>query len=210
MMQACGLHAGEFDRLVEQRLVLHDAAGLEPAACREDQFRLGVLDPGGELLGGKAAEHHGMHRADPRAGQHRHHGFRHHRHIEDDAVAFGHAEILHDGGERLHLVQHLGIGEFGDALVPDCQRRIVDQRHLVGAAAGDMAVERVVAGVDHGAGEPAAVEPHGGIEHLFRRLDPVDLARRLGPKPSGSLSERAWTSWYRLVFWMFMASLPRP
>ena len=187
-----GLHAGQLDRLVEQRLVLHDAAGLEPAACREDQFWLGVLDPGGEFFRGKAAEHHGMHRADPRAGQHRHHGFRHHRHIEDDAVAFGHAEILHDGGERLHLVQHLGIGEFGDSACSGriCQRRIVDQRHLVGAAVGDMAVERVVAGVDHGAGEPAAVEPHGGIEHLLRRLDPVDLARRLGPKTLG-IPERA-------------------
>ena len=48
-----------------------------------------------------------------------------------------------------------------------------------------MAVERVVAGVDHGAGEPAAVKPHRGIEHLFRRLDPVDLARRLAPKALG-------------------------
>ena len=87
MMQACGLTLDKPDRLVEQRLVLHDAAGLEPAARREDQFRFGVFDPGRQLLGGKAAEHHRMHRADPRAGQHRDHGFRHHRHIEDDAVA---------------------------------------------------------------------------------------------------------------------------
>ena len=106
-MQACGLDAGKLDRLVEQRLVLHDAAGLEPAARREDQFRLGVLDPGREFLGREAAEHHRMHRADPRAGQHRDHRFRHHRHIEDDAVALGDAEIGHHGGERLHLMQHL-------------------------------------------------------------------------------------------------------
>ena len=93
-------------------------------------------------------------RADPRAGQHCNDGFRHHRHIEDDAVAFGDAEIGHDGGERLHLLQQLGIGKFRDRAG---ERRIVDQRHLIGAAAGDMAIERVVAGVDHGAGEPAAV-----------------------------------------------------
>ena len=110
------LHAGERDRLVQQRLVLHDAAGLEPAARRKDQLRLGVLDAGRKLLGGKAAEHHRMHRADPRAGQHRDHGLRHHRHIKDDAVALGDAEILHDRRERLHLAQHLGIGEAGDAL----------------------------------------------------------------------------------------------
>ena len=93
----------------------------------------------------------------------------------------------HDGGERLHLVQHLGIGEFGDAAG---QRRIVDQRQLIGASARDMAVERVVAGVDHGAGEPAAVKAHRGIEDLFRRLDPVDLARRLAPKAFG-IGQRA-------------------
>ena len=60
-----GLDAGKGDRFVEQRLVLHDAAGLEPAARREDQFRLGVLDPCCQLLGGEAAEHHRMHCADP-------------------------------------------------------------------------------------------------------------------------------------------------
>ena len=128
-----------------------------------------------------------MHRADPRAGQHRDHGFRHHRHIEDDAVTLGDAEIGHDGGERFHFMQHLRIGEFGDAAR---QRRIMDQRHLVGAPAGDVTVEGVVAGVDHGAGKPAAVQTHGGIEDLFSRLDPVDVARRLAPKPLG-ISERA-------------------
>ena len=187
MTQACGLDAGKPDRLVEQRLVLHDAAGLDAAARRKNQFRLGVLDAGRELFRGKTAEHHRMHRADPRAGQHRKHRFRHQRHIEDDAVALGDAEIGHHGGERLHLLQHLGIGEFRDRVG---ERRIVDQRHLIGAAARDMAVERVVAGVDHRAGEPAAIRAHRGIEDLFGRLDPVDLARRLGPKALG-VAERA-------------------
>ena len=71
---------------------------------------------------------------------------------------------------------------------------IVDQRDLIGAAVRDMAVERVVAGVDHAAGEPAAVDAQRRIEDLLRRLDPVDLARRLGPEALGIASERAWTS----------------
>src|SRR3954447_8238032 len=54
------LDAREPDGLVEQWLVLHDAAGLEPAACRKDQLWLGVLDPRRELFCGKAAEHYGM------------------------------------------------------------------------------------------------------------------------------------------------------
>jgi hypothetical protein len=177
-MQASGLCAGKPDRLVEQRLVVHDAAGLDAAACREDQLRLGVLDPGRQFLGREAAEHHRMHRADPRAGQHRDHGFRHHRHIEDDAVALGDAEIGHHGGERLHLVQQLRIGEFGDAAG---QRRIVDQRHLIGAAAGDMTVERVVAGVDHGTGEPAGRHGRGdapNTRRCSRRIRRADDRRR--------------------------------
>src|SRR6185437_10020540 len=73
-------------------------------------------------------------------------------------------------------------GEFGDRIG---QRGIVDQRELVGASARDMAVERVIAGVDHRAGKPAAVSAHRGIEDLLRRLNPVDLAGRLRPKTLG-------------------------
>ena len=186
-MQACGLTLDSLIASSSSGLYCTMRPGSSAAACREDQLRLGILDPGRQFFRRKAAEHHRMHRADPRAGQHRDHGFRHHRHIEDDAVALGDAEILHDGGERLHLLQHLRIGEFRDRVG---QRRIVDQRQLIGASARDMAVERVVAGVDHGAGEPAAIEPHRGIEDLLRRLDPVDLARRLGPKALG-IGERA-------------------
>src|SRR2546423_14442472 len=66
----------------------------------------------------------------------------------------------------------------------------MNQRHLIGAAAGDMTVERVVAGVDHGTGEPAAIQTHAGIEYLLRGLDPVDLPRGVSPKALG-ISERA-------------------
>ena len=179
-----GLHAGQFYRLVEQRLVLHEAAGLEPATGREDQLRFCILDARRQFLRGEAAEHHRMHSTNPRAGQHRDHRFRHHRHIEDDAVAFCDAEILHDGGEGPHLGQQFGIGEFGDRARPSQirQRRIVDQRDLVGAAIRDMTIERIVAGVDHGAGEPAAIEANRRVENFFRRLDPVDLPRRVAPK----------------------------
>ena len=161
--------------------------GSMPQLAEKISFGLASSIRRREFFRREAAEHHRMHRADPRAGQHREHRFRHHRHIEDDAVALGDAEILHHGGERLHLLEHLGIGEFRDRVG---ERRIVDQRDLVGASARDVAIERVVAGVDHGAGEPAAIRAHRGIEDLFGGLDPVDLARRLGPK-AFRVSQRA-------------------
>ena len=60
---------GQRDRLVEQRLVGDYAARLEAARRRYHQFWPGIVDARSELLGGEAAEHHGMHGADAR-GEH--------------------------------------------------------------------------------------------------------------------------------------------
>ena len=95
---------GERDRLVEQRLVFDHAAGLEPAARGQDHLRLGVVDADRELFRGKPAKHDGVYRADACASEHCDHRFRHHRHVENDAVAFDDAEITQDRNE------HLGLG----------------------------------------------------------------------------------------------------
>ena len=58
----------------------------------------------------KPAEHHGVHGADARAGEHRNHRLRHHRHVENDTVAFADAEIAQHGGEYLGLGHQAVIG----------------------------------------------------------------------------------------------------
>ena len=103
--------AGEPDRLVEQRLVFDDAAGLEAAARGQDHFRLGIVDAGRQLVRREAAEHHGMHRADARAREHGDHRFRHHGHVENDAIALSDAEVSQDGGEHLRLDLQAVVGE---------------------------------------------------------------------------------------------------
>ena len=151
-----GLMRSERDRLVEQRLVFDDAAaGLDPAARGEDRLRLGVVDAGRKLARGEAAEHHRMHGTDAGAGEHADHRFRHHRHVEDDAVALLHAEVAQQRGQHLHLGEQEVVGE--DALGSG-ERRIVDDRGLRAAPAHHMAVDRVPAGVAHGIREPAAVD----------------------------------------------------
>ena len=177
--QAGGLVLGELDRLVEQRLVGDHARALDAATRRQNDFRLGVVDAGGELLGREAAEHHRMDGADARAGEHGEHRLRHHRHVDDDAVALADAEVAQHGAEQLHFREQaavseglLGVGDGG----------IVDQRGLLPAPARDVAVDRVVAGVADGAGKPAAVDAGGGVEDAFGLLDPVDLGRRLAPE----------------------------
>ncbi len=170
---------GELDRFVEQRLVGHGAADLDAAAGGENDFRLGVVDAGGQLLGGETAEHHRVDGADAGAGQHAHHRFRHHRHVEDDAVALLHAEVAQHGAKQLHLGQQAAVGE-GLLLAGD--RGIVDQRGLLVAALEHVTVERVVAGVADAAGEPAAVDAGIGVEDFFRLFDPIDFVGRLAPK----------------------------
>ena len=175
-----GLVRRESDCLVEQRLVLDDAAGLEPAARRQDHLRLGVVDASCELVGREAAEHHGVHRADARAGEHGDRRLWHHRHIEQDSVALLDAEATQDHGQDLGFNLKRAIGER--ALLPG-QRRIVDDRRLLAATLPHVAVDGVPAGVADAADEPAPVDAGIRIEHPLRRLDPVDLLRGFAPKP---------------------------
>jgi hypothetical protein len=106
-----GLVLRERDRLVEQRLVGDDAARLEPAACREDHLRLGVVDPSGKLARGETAEHDRVNRADARAGEHADRRLQDHRHVEDDASAFADTEIAQHGGKHLRLGHQTVIGD---------------------------------------------------------------------------------------------------
>ena len=170
----------EPDRLVEQWLVLDDAAGLEPAARRQDHLRLGVVDAGRELVRRETAEHHRVHRANARTGEHADRRLRHHRHIEHDTVALLDAEVAQDPSQYLGLALERAIGER--ALLPG-QRQIVDDRRLLAAALHHVAVDGVPAGVADAADEPAPVDAGIGIEHPLRRLDPVDLLRGFAPKP---------------------------
>jgi hypothetical protein len=61
-----------------------------------------VVDAIGDRVRREAAEHHRMHRADARAGEHRHRGFGNHRQVDGDDVALGHAERAQRVGEAAH------------------------------------------------------------------------------------------------------------
>ena len=74
-----------------------------------------------------------------RAGQHRKCRFGDHRHVDQYPVAFDHAEIGEDAGQRSDLIAQLTAGELpdlaGDRVVPD-------QCRALAAADCDMTVER--------------------------------------------------------------------
>src|SRR5207237_9281968 len=79
---ALRLVACQLDRIVEQGLVLDDAARLEPAACRKNELWLRIIKARGKLLCGEYPEPHRVHRTDARTGKHRDHRFGHHWHIK--------------------------------------------------------------------------------------------------------------------------------
>ncbi len=68
---------------------------------------LGIVDPGGELVGGEAAEHHRVDGPDTGAGEHRHQRLGHHRHVDDDPVAVPDPVLDQCTGEPRHEVLQL-------------------------------------------------------------------------------------------------------
>ena len=158
-----GLVGRHVDGGIQKRLVMHHAARLDPAAGRDDGLRRAVINPHGQFIRRKAAEHHRMDGAKPGAGQHRLHGFRHHRHIDDNAVALRHALGAQSARKRGHTGLQLGIG---DRMLAAGHRAVVDDRHLIAATGLDMAVDRIPAGVNHGIGEPFIQRRAGIVQRL--------------------------------------------
>ena len=100
----------QLDRAVEQRLVGDDAVDLDAAGGGENRRGPGVVDPLGELVGGEAAEDHGVDRAQARAREHRDHGLGHHRHVDDHAVALVDSLTPEHAGAEGDRVAELEVG----------------------------------------------------------------------------------------------------
>lgn len=64
---------------------------------------LGMVDPGGELLGRESAEDERVNSADASTRQHCDDRFRYHRHVDEDAVALDDPTWLQNGRELWHL-----------------------------------------------------------------------------------------------------------
>ena len=112
-------------------------------------------------------------------GEHAEERLRHHRHVDDDSIAFLHAFRDEHGGQRRNLVLQFAIGHVelraGNGAVPG-------DRGLFAASRLDVPIDGVPAGVAHGIGIPSPPDPGVGIENLFGRLDPVDRDRGLPPE----------------------------
>ena len=172
------------NRPIQQRLIVDHPARLDATGSRDHQLWRRVLDPLCQLIGGETAENHRMHRPDPRAGQHRHHGFGDHRHIDNHPVAIADAVFQQHTGKGRDLIAQRRIADRGDGIA---DRAVIDHRRLRAPTFVDMTVDGVVAGIDLAADEPTGERLIVIVEHPVPALLPDDILRRLGPKPLGVL-----------------------
>ena len=174
-----GFVRGHVKRAVQQRFVMDDAVGLDPARGGDDRFGLAVVNAHRQFIGGKTAEHHGMHGTETGAGEHGLQRLWHHRHVDQHAVALCHPFGPQRTGKQGHPVAQVDIGDAaGDA----GDRAVMDDRHLITASGLDMAVDGVPTGVDHAGAEPFIKRRAGVIEGAGRWRYPVDFFGSLHPE----------------------------
>ncbi len=117
--------------------------------------------------------------ADARARQHTEQGLGHHRHVKEYAIATFDAEVFEHQRAGLHFAQQFGIG---DRALRAGDSAVVDDGGLLAAAAIDMAVHGVVAGIADAVDEPPTVGFDVRTVCLGRRREPVDIGGRRLPK----------------------------
>ena len=157
---------------------MHDAPRFQPARRADDRLGLGISDAAGKLCRREAAKHHGMHGAKPRGRQHGNRRFRHHRHIDHHAVALGDAARGQGAGQLRHAVLQFGIA---DALNLPRHRAVIDDCILLPAPGSDMAIHRIVAGIQGRIGKPASVNAHRGIKNPLWCAIPINAPRGFRP-----------------------------
>ena len=110
-MHRSGFTDGDLNSLIEQRFVGHNSVHFDATGSRDDQLGLCIIDATGQFMSGKTSEDHRVDHPNSGTGQHGNDGFRHHRHVDDDPVAFLNPLANQHSGKARHLIQQLTIAE---------------------------------------------------------------------------------------------------
>ena len=158
-------------------------AAAQALVSRNYDAGLAILDPARQCIGGKASEHHRMHSANARTGQHGNRRFGHHRQIKRYPVTLGNAVCLEGIGKFAYIVVQLAIGDLAAGIGRII--RLPDDGHII-AARRQMTVETICRNVELAAFKPAnakIVPVKGCIPDGIEILDPVDPLRFFAPEP---------------------------
>jgi len=117
-------------------------------------------------------------RADARAGVHRDHDLGNERHINHDAVAEPHTQLLQRIGAATHLCVQLAVAQ-----TPRIARLAFKYQRCLMSTLGQVHVQTVIGNVQASIGEPAVVGSVRIVERLRERRFPHELAaRKLAPE----------------------------
>ena len=168
------------DRLVAGRLERDRPAAAQALVRGDEQPATRVDDPLAQAVRGEPREDDGVHRADPRAGEHRVGELRDHRQVDADPVALTDPERRQDVRDAADVLLQFAVAD------PPVAARFVldpDQGGLVGLRRG-VAVDAVDAGVELAVLEPGEVD---GVEipapRRPRRREPVEGRGLVEPEP---------------------------
>ncbi len=164
--------------LVEDRLEAARGAAAVAAVRGDHDLGLRVGDPVDERLGGEAAEHHRVRRAEAGAGQHRDHGLGDHRQVDADPVAGLDAERGQGVRGPAHLALQVGVRQ-----VTTVALGLADpvDRDPLAVAGGHVPVDAVDGDVEGAVGEPLG-ERRLPVEDPGEGGLPLQPAGLLGPE----------------------------
>ena len=174
-----GLAATHGNAFVNNRLERQLFAATQLVVGRDHRDGARVLNPLLQALGGKAAKHDRVGRANTRAGLHRDHALDRHWHVNDDPVTPFDAH----GFERIGKLADLGV----QLLVSDVGHFAVialeNNGFLVFGGGAKVAVQAVVGGIELAVRKPLVKRRIGLIQRLGKRLFPDQVfARQPGPE----------------------------
>src|SRR5271170_1519611 len=156
-----------------------DFAATESAVGGDEDFGFAIGDAVGDGGGAEAAENHGMHGTHARAAEHGDGEFRHHGHVDGDAVAGLDAEGAEDVAKFADAFVEFGESELNGGAVFGFPH----ERGLIGILF-QMAVEAVVGDVELTAYEPFGVG-RVPVQDFFGRLEPVEEFGLFAPEGFG-------------------------
>lgn len=169
--------------LVDRGLEGGRLAAAVAAVGGDDQLGVGVLDPGGDGVGGEPAEDHRVRGTDAGAGEHRDDGLGDHRQVDRHPVALADTELQQRIGGLGDLVLELCVGDRATVTRLALE---VDGDPLAMARL-DMPVDAVVGHVELAVGEPLGKGRVGPVQCLGRLDSPAEAARLLGPEAEAVL-----------------------
>ena len=173
---------GLLDGRIYQRLIGNHAPRLDAAGCSQYGFWLGVINPHGQFICSKTAKDHRMNGANTRASQHCHNRFGHHRHVNNHPVALGDALGAQRTGEAGSFIAQIGIA---DGVFLSGDGAVIDNRGLRAFACNHMAVDCIIAGVDHRIRIPFIKRCLAGIQCVTGRAVPINMIGSFHPKRLG-------------------------